>query len=97
MAFVWDVLHRICTSVDQPLVVLIRDVETTVCSGFDSYEAFVDAFGSLHKAGTPTEQLGSARRRAPNMVLLGGTSLGEKGTDLAVPGARWVCTSTMHQ
>lgn len=85
MAFVWEVLHRICMSHGQPLVVLVRDVEHTICSNFESYDAFVQAFGSLSKHDLQ-RQPGKGQR---SIVLMGGTSLSEKGSDRAPPTIRY--------
>lgn len=79
MAFVWDVLHGICKRLGHAMVVLVRDVEHTVCSSFESYDAFVRAFGRLTKSGLPAS--GSQN----NMVLIGGTSLSDKAPSRTPP------------
>lgn len=86
MAFVWDVLNRFCMSPGQPLVVLIRDVEHTICGNYESYDAFVQAFGSLSKSNFQEQ---SARRSRRSFVLMGGTSLSEKGSDRTPPTIRY--------
>lgn len=75
MAFVWDVLHRVCTNLGVPLIVLVRDIEKTVCSSYDSYDSFVLAFGSLAKVASRPPRKEKGHRQ--NIVLLGGTGLGE--------------------
>ena len=78
----WDVLNRICASLGQAMVVLIRDIEETVCSNYESYDAFVQSFGSL----TQSSLLPSVSGRAKNgFVLMGGTSLKEKGSGRTPP------------
>jgi hypothetical protein len=76
VAFVWDVLHRVCTHLGVPLVVLVRDIEKTVCSSYDSYDSFVLAFGSLSKKANRPYRKQKGHRQ--NLVLLGGTGLSEK-------------------
>eukprot|EP00899_Mesostigma_viride_P003329 jgi/Mesvir1/12998/Mv06003-RA.2 len=49
-AFVMDILHKLCCEVQGPLVVAIRDVETTLCSSPERYLAFRDAFGGAASA-----------------------------------------------
>ena len=86
MAFVWEVLHRICMSPGPPLVVLVRDVEQTVCSNYESYDAFVQAFGSLSKSDLHSQPVSRSQR---SLVLIGGTSLSEKGSDRTPPTIRY--------
>ena len=85
MAFVWEVLNRICMSPGTPLVVLVRDVEHTVCSNFESYDAFVRSFGSLSKSALQSQPVSRSQR---SFVLMGGTSLSEKGADRTPPTIR---------
>lgn len=68
-------------------MVLVKDVEKTICSSFESYDAFVDAFGSLQQAPSPTIHLFEACR-PQNMVLLGGSELKEKKADSSIAGLR---------
>lgn len=84
MAFVWDVLRRVCDGLDRPLILFVHDVEHTVCGSFERYEAFEEAFGSgrLH---TPQVQLKRASTISSFMlplVVIGGCSLGETGTHI---------------
>ena len=81
----WEVLHRICMSMGQPLVVLVRDVESTVCGNYESYDAFVQAFGSLAESDARTRPSSRSQR---SIVLIGGTSLSEKGSDRTPPTIR---------
>lgn len=73
MALVWDVLHRVCTTLG-PVVVLLKDVEKTVCGTQDSFHSFVQAFGSASK--TPGRSPRKEERQG-HIVLLGGTSVSE--------------------
>lgn len=88
MAFLYDIVNRAAISLGKPLVLLVRDVETTICHSFDSYDAFVDVFGSLSKPSVVAGMRASGGRipSAPPMVLLGGCSLGDTGAHLTSTG-----------
>ena len=84
MAFVWDVLRRVCDGMDRPLMLFVHDVEHTLCGSFERFDAFEDAFGT-GKVRAPQLQL--PRASGVNsfvlpLVLIGGASLGESGTAL---------------
>lgn len=49
-AFVWEALKHVIGSVNGPLILFIRDVEKTICSSFERYEAFVNAFGTMSES-----------------------------------------------
>ena len=84
MAFVWDVLGRVCDGMDRPLMLFVHDVEHTLCGSFERYDAFEDAFGA-GKVKAPQVQL--PRSSGVNslvlpLVLIGGCSLGDSGTNI---------------
>ena len=88
MAFVWDVLRRVCDGLDRPLILFVHDVEHMLCGSFERYDAFEEAFG-LGKVRAPLVQL----PRGPSintfvlpLVVIGGCSLGESGTHLTSAG-----------
>lgn len=88
----WDVLHRVCSGLGQALVVLLRDVEHTVCSTFERYDAFIDVFGKITTSGSLSVSLPGRQ----NIVLIGGTSLSDKGPDRAPKTLKYVLT-LLHQ
>ena len=62
MAFVWDVLQRVCCKPDKKaLVVLIKDAERTLCETHESFDAFTDSFGKLDL--NPFRFTGSGKRK----------------------------------
>ena len=76
-------IRRACLSVKGPLLVFIKDVDTTVCGNWDRYDAFVNSFGSCHAAGEPTDDLvGPVRHHTVPFMLVGGTALGVSGSHL---------------
>ena len=78
-----QVIRRACLSVKGPLLVFIKDADTTVCGNWDRYDAFVDSFGSCHAAGEPTDDLvGPVRQHSVPFMLMGGTALGDSGSHL---------------
>ena len=84
MAFVWDVLRRVCDSMDRPLMLFVHDVEHTLCGSFERFDAFEDAFGAA-RARAPQLQLprvSGVNSIVLPLVLIGGCSLGESGTHL---------------
>ena len=102
MAFVWDVLRRLCDAIDRPLILFIHDVEHTLCSSFERYDAFEDAFGQRSQPAhsLPHER---ASMKLP-LVVVGGCALGESGTHIT-PATRsgafiaecWLrCFATCH-
>lgn len=66
-------------------MVLVRDVEQTICGNYESYEAFVQAFGSAEKQSRLNNSLSNLTN---SMVLIGGTSLSEKGSDRTPPSMK---------
>ena len=98
MAFVWDVLRRLCDGIDRPLILFIHDVEHTLCSSFERYDAFEDAFGQRSRPAQPLPQE-RASMKLP-LVVVGGCALGESGTHItpstrfhACTAASWPCQS----
>lgn len=84
MAFVWEVLRRVCDGLDRPLMLFVHDVERTLCGSFERYDAFEDAFGA-GKVRAPKIQLdraGGVDSLVLPLVLIGGCTLGESGTHL---------------
>ena len=77
-AFVWDIVHRTCSSVTRPLVLFIKDAEHTVCGSYEREAAFQDAFGSR---ASSMDSLNDTKDTAS--VLIAGCSLGDVGVDIA--------------
>ncbi|DBA76458.1 TPA: hypothetical protein ACH3X2_008527 [Trebouxia sp. C0005] len=77
-AFVWDIVHRTCSSVTRPLVLFIKDAEHTVCGSYEREAAFQDAFGNRASSG---DLLNDTKHTAS--VLVAGCSLGDVGVDIA--------------
>lgn len=77
-AFVWDIVHRTCSSVTRPLVLFIKDAEHTVCGSYEREAAFQDAFGSR---ASSVDLLNDTKHTAS--VLIAGCSLGDVGIDIA--------------
>ncbi|DBA81560.1 TPA: hypothetical protein ACH3X1_007333 [Trebouxia sp. C0004] len=77
-AFVWDIVHRTCSSVTRPLVLFIKDAEHTVCGSYEREAAFQDAFGTR---ASSVPSLNDTKHAAS--VLIAGCSLGDVGVDIA--------------
>ena len=77
-AFVWDIMHRTCSSLSRPLILFIKDAEHTICGSYEREAAYQDAFGlrtGTNDSSDPTKGFAA--------VLIAGCSLGEAGVDLA--------------
>ena len=88
VAFVWDIIRRVCGGIEGPLVLLVRDVEQTVCGSHNAYDGFAEAFGTLGRKLRPpqTGMATSLMRRRPPLVLIGGCSLNDTGSHLTSAG-----------
>ena len=78
-AFVWDIMHRTCSSLSRPLILFIKDAEHTICGSYEREAAYQDAFGSrtgTHDSCDPTKGFAA--------VLIAGCSLGEAGVDIVL-------------
>eukprot|EP00854_Cymbomonas_tetramitiformis_P018351 gene18351-21888_t len=80
-SFAFDTLREVCKELGGPLIMLVKDIDTTLCSDLECWYAFSEAFGITaweSNLGRSNSEYASVES-VPNMVVIGGTSLSEAG------------------
>ena len=75
-ALAWDILSHVVRNTRKPIIVLIHEVDKTICGSPTRFQAFINAFGTADTSGSILETSSSSP------VVIGGLAFKEAGTNL---------------